>query len=151
MEETLARMTEELVYKKTPQEITSLLYQACIEKLEMAIVLIKNKDNVEANCLLQNCYDILHRLGAGINYDAGIVADQLEALYDYMARALIEANLKKDIQKLEEILLLLNIIKDAWNHALVKGVDNQNRTLRKNVLSYDQDYNHHYASVDRKK
>jgi len=140
MEETLDLLTEEQLYKKTPQEITTLLYQACIVNLEKSIVCIRNKEYMEANRLLQTCNDILYRLGAGINYEAGIIADQLEALYDYMARSLIQANIKKDILKLEEILRILIDIKDAWNQAIEKGVDNQDRVVRKKILSYEQDY-----------
>ncbi|MBP1931483.1 flagellar export chaperone FliS [Ammoniphilus resinae] len=150
MEEKLSQLTEEIVYKKTPQEITNLLYQACKEKIEKAIVLMKKKDYIEANRLLQKGNDLLYRLGAGINYEAGIVADQLEALYDYMANALIEANIKKDISKLEEVLQILHIVQEAWSQAMMKGVDNTNRLMRKKVLAYDQDFHDNYGAIDRK-
>lgn len=151
MEETISMMTEEQIYKKTPQELTALLHQTCLDKLEKAIVFIQNKDYIDANRYLQNCNDILYRLGAGINYEAGIIADQLEVLYDYMAKNIMEANWKKDIQKLEEVRLLLGSIQGAWAHALEKGLDGQNRVIQKRILSYEQDFNSLYESVDIKK
>ena len=51
---------------------------------------------MEANTKLQKVNDLLERLGAGLNYEAGIIADQLDTLYNYMANQVIEGNLKKD-------------------------------------------------------
>lgn len=150
MEEYLSTMTEEQIYKKTPQEITTLLHQTCLERLEKAIVSIHNREYMEANSLLQNCNDILYRLGAGINYEAGIIADQLEALYDYMARNIIEANWKKDIGALEETRSLLSSIQEAWTKAFEKGTDNKGCIIKKRILSYEQDYNTPFESVDVK-
>ena len=42
-------LTEEIIYKKTSQEITSLLYEACLTSLEEAIEYINSKDFVLAN------------------------------------------------------------------------------------------------------
>ena len=53
---------------------------------------------------LQKANDILKRLGVGINYEAGIIADQLDMLYNYMADKLIEANLKKDPEIIKEVI-----------------------------------------------
>ncbi len=43
-------------------------------------------------------------LGAGLNYEAGIISDQLDALYNYMAERVIEGNKKKDIAMIQEVL-----------------------------------------------
>ena len=59
-------LTEELIYKKTPQEITALLYEACIVTLEEAIEAIKKKDYFTSNKKLVKANDILYRLDAGI-------------------------------------------------------------------------------------
>lgn len=143
-------LTQQALHQKSSQELTSLLYQACIDKLEKASSAIKLQNYAEANQLLQNCNDILYRLGAGINYEAGIIADQLEAIYSYMADRLIEANLKKSSALIEEVLQLLKMIADAWNAALEKGVDNHGAALRRKTAIYDQDFPYDYGTVDRK-
>ena len=78
-------LTDELIYQKNSQEITSLLYEALIDLLNNSIEDIKDKNLIDANKKLQKANDILYRLGAGLNYEAGIIADQLDALYNYMA------------------------------------------------------------------
>lgn len=132
-------LTEDLLHKKTPQELTALLYQECLNRLELAITAIENKEFIEGNQLLQKCNDILYRLGAGLNYEAGIIADELEAVYDYMAHKLIEANLNKRIEPIEEVKGLLIEIMNAWKFALDKKEDPAQSALHKQRASaYDK-------------
>jgi flagellar secretion chaperone FliS len=130
--------TEEAIYKKSPQELTALLYEACMDNLEAAIESIKAKENIIANEKLKKANDILYRLGAGINYEAGIISDQLEAIYNYMADQLVEANIHKDIKVIEGVLDILTTIAGAWNQAMIKKTDAQPRDLRKKSLAYEQ-------------
>jgi flagellar protein FliS len=143
-------LTEEIVHQKTPQQLTSLLYETCIMRLEHAADALRNQRYIEANQVLQKCNDILYRLGAGINYGAGIVADQLEALYDYMARKLIEANINKDVTIVEEVLKLLQSLYEAWNLALEKGTDIQSPVIKQQSRAYDMDLNYNSPNVNWK-
>ncbi|EWG11485.1 flagellar export chaperone FliS [Cytobacillus firmus] len=131
-------LTEELIYKKSPQEITSMLYEACIDNLERAISALKKKDYFTSNKLLKKSNDILYRLDAGINYEAGIIADQLDALYDYMSEKLIEANIKKDVSAVEEVLKILTELSTSWNEALKNKSSVQPNTVRQKNLAYEK-------------
>lgn len=130
--------TESAIHQKSPQEITALLYEACITNLEDAITDINNKDYVLANRKLQKANDILHRLGAGLNYDAGIIADQLDMLYNYMADKLVEANLKKDVTIIQEVLNSLEEITVAWNKAMKNKTADPAAAIRKKVSAYEK-------------
>lgn len=147
----MAHITEEELYLKSPQELTSLLYQRCIENLESAILEIKDGRLIEANRLLQRCNDIVCRLGVGINYEAGIIADQLELIYNYIADRLIEANINKDVAIIEECLRLVRILAEGWDEAMQKskGQGAQPRLTSKHAKAYDVDYSYDNA-VDRK-
>lgn len=138
-------LTEDALFKKSPQEVTALLYEACLTNLEEAIDDINNKDFVIANKKLQKANDILHRLGAGLNYEAGIIADQLDALYNYMADKVVEANYKKDPKLIEEVIKAIEPIAQAWNEALKKkpvqtsaGLKNKTMAYEKSVLVEDK-------------
>ncbi|KAF0825028.1 flagellar export chaperone FliS [Cytobacillus firmus] len=131
-------LTEELIYKKSPQEITSMLYEACIDNLEGAISALKKKDYFTSNKLLKKSNDILYRLDAGINYEAGIIADQLDALYDYMSEKLIEANIKKDVSAVEEVLKILTELSTSWSEALKNKSSVQPNTVRQKNLAYEK-------------
>ena len=59
-------LTEEILYQKSSQELTALLYEGIMTNLEESIELIDAKNFIEANKKLQKANDILHRLGVGI-------------------------------------------------------------------------------------
>lgn len=131
-------ITNEALHKKSPQEITALLYEACMNNLEAAIEAIQEKDYVLSNEKLQKANDILERLGAGLNYEAGIVADQLDAVYNYMADRLVQANYKKDITAIGEILQLVKEISSAWHQALKSNKDVQGKAAKQKANAYEQ-------------
>lgn len=97
-----------------PELITSLLYQKLLEKLDAAIMLLPQRRYLEANRAMQYCNEILTRLGFGIKYEAGVIADQLEMLYKYMFDRIHEANMKKDIEILREVRRLVRDLNRVW-------------------------------------
>lgn len=135
---SLEVLTEEIVYKKNSQQLTALLYEGFIESLEAAITLIEQKNYIDANKRLQKANDILRRLGVGLKYDAGIIAHQLDALYNYMAERLIEANVKKDISIIKEVLQLMTTISSAWNEALKKESQPTQQSFMQKAAAYEK-------------
>lgn len=131
-------LTNEALHQKTAQELTSLLYEACYNNLEKAICDIDDKNYIDANEHLQKASDIVHRLGAGINYEAGIVADQLDKLYNYMADKIVEANFKKDKTVIEDILNVLTPIMTSWNEAMKTKQDLQPQAIKIKANAYDK-------------
>jgi flagellar protein FliS len=131
-------ITNDALHKKTPQEITSLLYEACLDNLEDAKVSIDIKDYLVANMKLQKANDILHRLGGGLNYEAGIVADQLDSLYNYLANRVVQANYHKDIVIIDEVIKNVEIIYSAWYEAMKKNVDLENKTMKLKKNAYEK-------------
>ncbi|WP_413380227.1 flagellar export chaperone FliS [Alkalihalobacillus sp. 1P02AB] len=131
-------LTEEWLYQKSSQEITSLLYEACLNQLEESIESIELKNFIKANEHLQKASDILVRLGAGLNYEAGILADQLEQLYQYMAERLLLANLQKDRQIIEEIIVILHQLMNAWNEAMSSKKDQESNVIRQQKNRYEK-------------
>jgi flagellar secretion chaperone FliS len=130
-------LTKDVIFKKSPQELTALLYEGIIENLEQAIELINEKSYVQANAKLQRTNDILHRLGVGLKYEAGPIGQQLDLLYNYMADQIIQANLRKDTSLLREMITLIQPIAQAWNEVLKKKVNiSQSSTVRK-VSAYE--------------
>ena len=130
-------LTNEALHQKTAQELTALLYEACLTNLEEASQLMDQKNFIGANDKLQKASDIIHRLGAGINYEAGIIADQLEQVYNYIADKVIEANMKKDKNILEEIMTLLSMLMSSWNEAMKTKRDVQAKGIRQKTLAYE--------------
>ena len=131
-------LTEELIYQKSSQELTSLLYEVLIDNLNSSIEDIKEKRYIEANKKLQKTNDIFHRLGAGLNYEAGIIADQLDTLYNYMADRVIEGNTKKDIAIIQEVISISERLASAWNEAMRNKPTKIQTHIRKKTNAYEQ-------------
>lgn len=111
-------ITKEMIYQKTPQQLTALLYEAGLAQFEKADLFLKEGSFSEANEAMQKINDITERLGAGLNYEAGIIADQLDHVYNFIADTVIQANLQKDAEKLAQAQKLFQSIADAWNEAM---------------------------------
>lgn len=131
-------LTKELIYQMTPQKITALLYEVCIDHLQTAIQSIEANEPIEANEKLQKVNDILERLGVGLNYEAGVIADQLDTLYNYMANQVIIGNLKKDKDILQEVLTICEQLASAWNEAMNMGNMESQRLHHKKTSAYEQ-------------
>ena len=131
-------LTDEWIYQKNSQELTSLLYEGLIDLLNKSIEDIKGKKYIDANKKLQKANDILYRLGAGLNYEAGIIADQLDALYNYMADRIIEGNKKKDITIIHEALSISERIASAWNVAMKSKPSSIQKQIHKKANAYEQ-------------
>ncbi|MDP4085192.1 MAG: flagellar export chaperone FliS [Bacillota bacterium] len=124
-------LTNEILYQKTPQELTALLYEGLISNLEEAVDLIDQKDFIRTNKKLQKANDILHRLGVGIKYEAGPIAEQLDTLYNFMASQIIKANIHKDKQGVQNVIKMIQPIASAWNEILKKKTHNQSSFAKK--------------------
>ncbi|WCN38152.1 flagellar export chaperone FliS [Aneurinibacillus uraniidurans] len=107
-----------------PELITSLLYKKLLQKIDEAIVCIPKKDFAKANSALQLSCDIIERLGAGIKYEAGTLADHLEMLYQYCFDRVVKANFTKDISILQEVKDMINQLDEAWTTAMEQEKDN---------------------------
>jgi flagellar secretion chaperone FliS len=129
-------LTDEILYQKNSQELTALLYEGFITNLEESLESIERKNFIEANEKLQRANDILERLGVGLRYEAGPIAEQLDTLYNYMASQLIEANLHKDTQIIRHVLKLIQPIAEAWNEIIKKKVHTQS-SIAKKVSAYE--------------
>src|SRR5207248_10880517 len=91
------------VYRQTqtqtaaPGELVLMLYRGAIRFLTAAIDAIDARNTVEAHEKLVKTQDIVANLLESLDYERGQdVAKHLSALYDYMLRRLVEANIRKD-------------------------------------------------------
>ncbi|SDI38848.1 flagellar protein FliS [Alteribacillus persepolensis] len=131
-------LSEEMLQQKTSQELTMLLYEACEQNIQQALDSITTKQYMEANQKFQRSIDILERLGVGLNDAAGIIADQLDALYTYMRGLLIEANIEKSIDKAQRVLHILQELQTAWQQAMQTQKNHQPAIQAKKRAAYEQ-------------
>jgi flagellar protein FliS len=106
---------ESRVLSADPLELVRLLYQGAIGAVQDARHHLANKRIAERSRAISQAYDILMELrGALDETQGGEIAGRLAALYDYMQRKLLEANLQQSDGPLGEVLSLLSTLAEAW-------------------------------------
>lgn len=92
-----------------------MLYEGAIRFLNIARDNMDHRTYDVVNTNIIKAQDILTELMISLNMDAGgEIAENLMNLYAYMKKRLIEANVSKDVEILEEVTGHLSQLKSAW-------------------------------------
>lgn len=104
------------VRSATPHQLILLLFEGAASAISVAKLHIERGEIAQKGKLISQAIDIISNgLKASLNIEAGgKLAEQLAALYDYMARRLLSANLENNIAALDEVSTLLDEIHSAW-------------------------------------
>ncbi len=100
----------------SPHRLIQMLMEGALERIAIAKGCIQRQDIAAKGQQIGKAVDIIGGLREGLNAQAGgELAANLDALYDYLQRRLLEANLHSDIMILDEVADLLRPIKEAWD------------------------------------
>lgn len=104
------------VQEADPHQLILLLFDGAKSALALARAHLDNGDVAAKGAAISKAIDIVDNgLKASLDVEAGgELAANLAALYDYMVRRLLWANLKNDRAALEEVATLLGEIHGAW-------------------------------------
>jgi flagellar secretion chaperone FliS len=98
-----------------PHKLILMLMDGALERISLARGRIEHKELSEKNRLLSAAVTIVEELRASLDLKAGgSLAANLDDLYDYMARQIINANLQNKVETLDEVSHLLREIRSAW-------------------------------------
>ena len=107
---------ESAVLSASPHQLVVLLFDGALSAMKKAIILIEQGDIPGKGQAISKAINIISNgLQSGLNHEiGGDLAANLDSLYDYMTRRLLQANLHNDINAINEVMELLNNIADAW-------------------------------------
>lgn len=94
-------------------ELTLMLYDGTIKFLNIASVAIENKDIQKAHTNIMKTERIIDYLRNTLDMKYPVAQD-FENMYSYISRRLVEANLSKDKEIVEEINEHMHAIRDNW-------------------------------------
>ena len=98
-----------------PHGMVQMLMDAAAERMMTARGCIERGEITRKARLLHSCVTLIAELRGNLNMaEGGPLAQNLSSLYEYMARQLLLANVENDLQKVTEVLGLLNEIRGAW-------------------------------------
>lgn len=102
------------------EELVGKLLGAAALSLKMAVLSIGDKKYDKANNDMIKAQTIVVNLKNSLDKRQD-VSKGLDTLYEYMLRRLVEANMKKDTEILNEISGILFELRDTWNEAMKKA------------------------------
>lgn len=107
---------EGAVLSASPYQLVTLLFDGALSALKRAEILMEQGDMVgKGNAITKAINIIANGLQAGLDHSVNSeLCGNLDNLYDYMVRRLLQANLKNDVTSLQEVHSLLANIADAW-------------------------------------
>lgn len=107
---------ETAVLNNNPHELILLLFQGARAAIVEAREHINNKNVAGKGSRISKAIDIIQNgLRASLDLKAGgELAERLSALYEYMCRRLIQANIQNNVDIIDEVLRLLDEIGGAW-------------------------------------
>nr|WP_072870513.1 flagellar export chaperone FliS [Desulfofundulus thermosubterraneus] len=112
---------ENAVLTADPGRLTLMLYTGAVKFIHQARDCLAARDIPGAHRACLRAQDIIVYLLETVNREMEI-GKNLFALYDYMYRRLVEANVKKEAAVLDEVAGLLEELADTWEQALkLKG------------------------------
>ncbi|MEY8517260.1 flagellar export chaperone FliS [Lachnospiraceae bacterium 29-84] len=110
----------------SPAELTLMLYEGAIKFCNIAIVAIEDKNVEKAHVNITKVENIIAEFLATLDHKYPVAKD-FENVYNYLMERLVEANMKKDKEILEEVLTHLRTMRDTW-----KEVMERNKTKKAN-------------------
>lgn len=107
----------------SPGQLVIMLYDGALRFLRQARTAMISSDYEQSHQFICRTEDIIAELDSTLDDSAGAVAVNLHRIYDYCLRRLVEANVKKDIAPLGEVISHLEGLLDSWRQA-IQSVEN---------------------------
>lgn len=107
------------VQTASPEKILIMLYDGCIQFLNKAKVGLEEKNIQETHNNLIGAQKIIAEFMNTLDIKkGGELAVNLFNLYEYLHFCLVEANMKKDIALVDEVLMHIKELRETWNEAI---------------------------------
>lgn len=108
--------TQHEIEAATPHRLVQLMMERGLSKIAIAKKQMERRAVVEKGKHIGDAIGIICGLRASLNHKPDSqMSGNFDALYDYMTRRLLEANLHDDPDILAEVTGLMREIKEAWD------------------------------------
>lgn len=101
----------------SPAELTLMLYEGAIKFCNIGIMAIEKKEIEKANTNLKKAQNIISELRASLDRKYPVWED-FERVYAYIYRRLVEGNMKKDVEIIEDALKYIREMRDTWKEVM---------------------------------
>jgi len=114
-----------------------MCYEGVMDNLKIARQRYIEKKFEDKCKALQKALDIIDELLCSLDFEkGGAIARNLEALYNYMIRRILQADANRDIDSIDEVIGMLGELLSAWELVYSK----QNLQVHPDAVSYHEDW-----------
>ncbi len=118
------------VHTTSKGELLLMLYDAAIKFMKQAKIKIDEKDYAAKGILISKAIEVISELTSSLNKEkGGSLAENLSQLYIYCNTRLLQANLKMDNEKIDEVIKIIDGIASAYREIISK-MDAQDAPLQ---------------------
>lgn len=104
----------------SPAELTLMLYDGAIKFCNVAILAVEQKDIEKAHNNIIRTQRIVDYFRQTLDMKYPVSKD-FDRVYSYLSQRLVEANVKKDKEILEEVNQHLHSMRDTWREVMQKN------------------------------
>lgn len=112
-----AQYNNSKVLTASPAELTLMLYDGAIKFCNMAIMGVEQNDIEKSHSNIIKVQRIIDEFRATLDTKYPVAQD-FDRVYVYLLQRLLEANVKKDKEILEEVNLHLHSMRDTWKEVM---------------------------------
>lgn len=105
------------VLTASPAELTLMLYDGAIKFANIALIALEEGDIEKASNNIIKVENIILEFRATLDPKYPVSVD-FDRVYDYIYRNLVEANIKKSKEPLEEALTYIREMRDTWKEVM---------------------------------
>lgn len=111
----VAAYHDNAVTTQSKGRLVVLLYEGAIKFLKLAIRELEAGNFEAKGQYINRAQDIINELNAVLDVDAGgEIATNLRSLYVFMSNRLSEANVKRDMNMINDVVKLLEELNQGW-------------------------------------
>ncbi len=117
MNQTYNTYQNNSVMTASPADLTLMLYNGCLKFIKQAKKGIEENNYEKKNTNIQKSQNIIDELSITLDQEVAI-SKQVLPLYDFIKRQLVEANIKNDVEKLDQAAELITEFRDTWQQVI---------------------------------
>ena len=105
----------------SPEQLRLMLYDGALKFCRQAKVSLEKKSYEESYNNLMRAQKIVLELSTSLNHDADPqLCQRLSALYTYVYRLLVDANMKRETEIVDEAIKLIEYERETWQMLMKK-------------------------------
>ena len=101
----------------SPAELTMMLYEGAIKFCNIALMALEKKDYNKVNENLKKAQRIITEFRVTLDHKYPVWED-FDRVYDYIYRRLVEGNISKDKEIIEDALKYIREMRDTWKEVM---------------------------------